>query len=484
MPKRVSTPTPAQSEPDGERMSDTVQLDGGFDAREVVRRRWRRALSLTGWAIVVPLASRAKRLLDAALAVFFVIALSPLMLSLALGSWVTKGRAIERVPRVGRYMVEFKLLRFPFSRERRLGAALIKLGLDRLPVLWNIITGDVSFVGPRIVGWDEIDPREHAARKRMNARPGLLSLWWLRKRANVAFDGEWEIDGEYVDNRSLSGDIGIALRSVPALLMGHGVETAPETVCILGMRIHNLSMIEASEVIMDRMRGDCQSRVCFVNADCGNIAYRDLDYHRCVSTADLTLGDGIGLKIAGELLRRDLRENVNGTDLFPRLLSMMNKEKRSLYLLGARAEVVEGVARHVETRYPDVRVLGWTDGYFDAGDEPDVISKIAAAAPDCLLVAMGAPRQDMWIMCNLEATNARVAIGVGGLFDFYSGRVRRAPSWMREIGLEWVYRLVQEPGRLWRRYIIGNWLFVARVLRERLLGPPSRLRQTKEEERL
>ncbi len=97
--------------------------------------------------------------------------------------------------------------------------------------------------------------------------------------------------------------------------------------------------------------------------------------------------------------------------------------------------------------------------------------QVRDSGADLLLVALGAPRQDLWIKKNIASTGARVAMGVGGLFDFYSGRIPRAPLWMREIGMEWFYRFTQEPGRLWKRYFVGNAVFLYRVIKERIVSP-------------
>ena len=117
-------------------------------------------------------------------------------------------------------------------------------------------------------------------------------------------------------------------------------------------------------------------------------------------------------------------------------------------------------------RFPEVQISGFRDGYFH--DEESLIKTIRESRTDVLLVAMGVPYQDEWIAANLDRLGVRVAMGVGGLFDFYSGRIPRAPQWVRELGLEWAFRLCQEPGRMWRRYIIGNTVFLARVVSARI----------------
>jgi N-acetylglucosaminyldiphosphoundecaprenol N-acetyl-beta-D-mannosaminyltransferase len=142
--------------------------------------------------------------------------------------------------------------------------------------------------------------------------------------------------------------------------------------------------------------------------------------------------------------------------------------------LGAKAEVVQGLVDWIRTHHPGVQIAGYHHGYFDPNDENRVIESIRDSGAHLLLVAFGAPRQDVWINRRLGETGTRVAIGVGGLFDFYSGRLPRAPLWMREIGFEWLYRMLQEPGRLWKRYLIGNCVFLFRVLKEKLF--PGRRR--------
>jgi N-acetylglucosaminyldiphosphoundecaprenol N-acetyl-beta-D-mannosaminyltransferase len=182
--------------------------------------------------------------------------------------------------------------------------------------------------------------------------------------------------------------------------------------------------------------------------------------------ADIVIPDGSGLNLACKIIGKPLLENVNGTDLFPFICRLCSEKGRSIYFLGAKPGVAEAVKKNVETSYPGIKVAGIRDGYFDREkDSEAVINEINRVAPDILMVAFGAPHQERWIDAHSGKLNAKVCIGVGGLFDFFSGRIPRAPKWMREFGLEWIYRLIQEPGRMWRRYIIGNPLFVFRVIK-------------------
>ena len=117
-----------------------------------------------------------------------------------------------------------------------------------------------------------------------------------------------------------------------------------------------------------------------------------------------------------------------------------------------------------------MKIAGYHHGYFSEEEKNSIFKKIEESGASLLLVAFGAPKQDIWIQKNIASMKLKVAMGVGGLFDFYSGNIPRAPLWMREMGLEWLYRLYQEPWRLWKRYVIGNPIFIYRVLKEKFLG--------------
>lgn len=245
------------------------------------------------------------------------------------------------------------------------------------------------------------------------------------------------------------------------------VAELPRT-CILGIPLHTVSMEEAILAITERLYAAQPSHVCFVNAHCANLAYRNPEYWRVLQTAALSFPDGVGLRLAGQLLGRPILHNVNGTDLFPLLCAALEESEAGVFLFGGRPGVPEAVRDWLSLHYPHARVCGWRHGYFSAEEEPLIVRQIADSGARLALVALGAPFQDLWISRHLPALGVKVAIGVGGLFDFYSGRFPRAPLWLRGCGGEWAYRLYQEPLRLWKRYLIGNPLFLSRVLRERL----------------
>ncbi len=166
------------------------------------------------------------------------------------------------------------------------------------------------------------------------------------------------------------------------------------------------------------------------------------------------------MRIASFLHGSPLVDNVNGTDLFPRLCRALEGSGVRVFLLGAKPGVAERLKERARWLYPKLIICGAHHGYFGDDEETEIIAAIRETGTDLLLVAMGVPQQEKWVARNLPSTGAVVAIGVGALFDFYSGKLRRPPVWMQRLGLEWFGRLVQEPGRLWRRYLLGNFRFL------------------------
>ncbi len=247
-------------------------------------------------------------------------------------------------------------------------------------------------------------------------------------------------------------------------------------VSLLGIPLDNLTMPEAVAEVVERTRERRRTVVTFVNAHCANVAWKDPAYLATLRSSDLTFADGSGMRLAGRLLGRQLRDNVNGTDMFPELVRVAPETGMKLYLLGARPGVTDAVAEWVRATSPETIVVGTDHGYHGPDEQDAVVARIREARPDILFVAMGVPAQEDWLDAHLDATGATVGIGVGGLFDMVSGRIPRAPVWMRDLGIEWTWRLAKEPGRMWQRYLVGNVVFVAHVLRERIGGLPARLR--------
>lgn len=459
--------------------ADGDPLKNAYTPGDLARRRRSRAAAARRWRLS-SLADTAKRAIDIAVSLALLSALFPVM---AAAAFLVRadGSALTTTTRIGAWGEPFHLLGFR-TGEGRTGRFLERTGLKSLPVLFNVLKGDLSFIGPRAVVPGEVSARERLARRRFSVRPGLVSLWWIRKRANIDFGTELESDTEYASTQTVKGDLGIALRAVPTALYGANAGEMADDIVIQGIPIDNVTMGEAIDDLLRMTRDRRPKQICFVNAHCANVAWKDSSYHKVLTSSARIWADGIGVKLAGKILGRPIKQNVNGTDLFPRLCEAIAGTPERLYLLGAKPGIAEAVKDWIAERYPDTVVAGFQDGYYAPEDEPEVIARIAASNATILMVAFGVPRQDVWIAENLDRLGVRVAMGVGGLFDFYSGKVDRAPQWVREIGFEWLFRVIQEPGRMWRRYFVGNAVFLAHVWQEKLFGktPHGRRPSSKE----
>ncbi len=251
----------------------------------------------------------------------------------------------------------------------------------------------------------------------------------------------------------------------------------PPTVRLFGLPIINTSTDGALTWLCARLDAGERTRVAFVNAHCVNQAARDATYRAALEDADVLLPDGSGLALAARMRGTHIVENLNGTDLIPALGRRLAASGHSVYLLGGTEGVAEAAAASLEARCPGLQVVGTRNGFFTPEEEDGVIADINATRADVVLVAMGVPRQDVWLRRVADRLGAALTVGVGGLFDFLSGRIPRAPMLLRRTGLEWTYRLYQEPRRMWRRYIAGNPEFVVRAALDVLPPKQQALRQ-------
>lgn len=239
---------------------------------------------------------------------------------------------------------------------------------------------------------------------------------------------------------------------------------------LFGLSIHNELLDRATAGIVDDARQKRRSRAVFVNAHVVNEMAAHPDYAATVAGAGTIFADGSGLAIAARLAGTPLADNVNGTDLFPLLAAMANEAGVGIFLLGGEPGVAEAAAAKLDSLGLGGAVVGTHHGHFrradDTATEDEVIAAINASGAAIVLVGMGVPLQDEWIADNHHRLNAPVAAGVGGLFDYFAGRVSRAPHWLRSIGMEWTWRLMLEPRRLAKRYLVGNAVFLAHAIRE------------------
>lgn len=244
--------------------------------------------------------------------------------------------------------------------------------------------------------------------------------------------------------------------------------SVPAAIRVRDIRLNNLSMDDALNAIHGALARQVPTRIAFVNADCVNIAARVPSYLQDLQAMDWVFADGVGMRLAGQWLKQPVRANVNGTDLFPRLCEQLAQDGHRLYLLGGAEGAAAGAAAWAQQHHPGLQIAGTQHGFISDDALPAALQALRESQADVLLVGLGAPRQERWIQTHAAHTGATVVVGVGGLFDYYSGNVARAPQWMRRSGLEWVWRLMQEPRRLFYRYVVGNWVFLARIAMDSL----------------
>ncbi|GMN14072.1 WecB/TagA/CpsF family glycosyltransferase [Altererythrobacter sp. MTPC7] len=208
--------------------------------------------------------------------------------------------------------------------------------------------------------------------------------------------------------------------------------------------------------------------VSFANAHCINVAQRDAGYRRALEASDMILPDGSGMRIAARLAGRSFDDNLNGTDLFPEICKRASETGDPIFLLGGRPGIAMRAGATMVSANQGLRIAGTADGYFRAAEEDALIERIKASGARILFVGFGVPLQEKWIERLRSRIDVPVVLAVGGLFDYYSGRIARAPALVRAVGCEWAWRLAMEPRRLASRYLVGNAIFMGHALRHAL----------------
>ena len=190
-----------------------------------------------------------------------------------------------------------------------------------------------------------------------------------------------------------------------------------------------------------------------------------------VATCDIINADGQSVVWASKILRKPLPERVAGIDLMQNLVQLAHQRQYRIFFFGARADIVREVVRRYSERYSERIIAGYHHGYFAPEEEAEIAQQIAASQADILFVAISSPKKEIFLHAYKHLINVPFVMGVGGAFDVVAGKVKRAPLWMQRCGLEWLYRLQQEPRRMWKRYLVTNSLFIWYVLQEKWMLP-------------
>jgi N-acetylglucosaminyldiphosphoundecaprenol N-acetyl-beta-D-mannosaminyltransferase len=230
----------------------------------------------------------------------------------------------------------------------------------------------------------------------------------------------------------------------------------------LGISLSVVSLQEIADTLYEFATNGPSMRVVYVNAHCVNIASSDARYRGILNSADLAYADGQGVVWAWRSLTGARIARVNIIDFFDALAQQLKAQHSRVYLLGAAQEVVSRAAEVLRER--GLKVVGFQNGFYPIEHEESVVQQINSLHPDIVMVGMGVPKQELWIQAHAAATGAHLCWGVGGFFDILAGRYWKTPGWVSHCGLEWLYLGVQNPGRMWKRYIVGNIVFVCRVM--------------------
>lgn len=416
------------------------------------------------------------RIVDLFAASVMIVITSPLLVYGLLKSVVANINAFELVFIYGTKNKTVGLYQFTYTGK-----------FKSLPVLINLLRGDVSLLGKKMeFAFETTDTtsqlfsrseKEQIDQDSATAslKPGLSSIEQINSATGLSFESSQR--SLLKAHSSLFNYLSALIRGIFVTILTRNfmpqIKHNNGPISVFGISLDNWTLSD----LLNDIKQACQAnnsvklqQYSFVNADCLNISCHNEAYRRSLKQSKRIFADGIGVRLACLSKGHPLRDNLNGTDMFPRLCELAAEQQLSIFLLGGEEGVAAATAENMLQQYSNLKIAGVHNGYFNMSGNSEennqIVAQINQSNADILLVAMGAPLQERWLEDNKPQLNCSVGIGVGGLFDFYSNRIKRAPLWLRQMGMEWSYRLLQEPSRMWQRYIIGNPTFIFRVWQE------------------
>ncbi len=334
-------------------------------------------------------------------------------------------------------------------------------------VLWSVLRGDVRLVGmPMTLSLTEFQKRQFALYQQNKA--GLINAVRVHNASGLDTDYPVQLL-EQQFNSSFSQYMLLLIRGLFSwLLFNHQDKhlDVPENYTLFGLKIANDTMASAVDWSVSCSPREAKPHCklgFFINVNSINLSFRTPQYAANLNQSDRNFSDGLGMRLAAKRAGIHIKANVNGTDMLPQLCNVIATKGCSIYLLGSEPGIAQKAATNLSKQHPGLIISGTAHGYFDRENSQPVIDHINNSGTDILLVALGSPDQELWLLKNKAKLNCRTALAVGGLLDFNAGKVSRAPLWLRELGMEWVWRLLQEPKSKFARYVIGNPLFMIRT---------------------
>ena len=235
---------------------------------------------------------------------------------------------------------------------------------------------------------------------------------------------------------------------------------------IMGLPVDNLSISETLDIIEEKINKGLPCQHVVINAAKVVEASKNSQLRTIIEECEIINADGQSIVWASKLLNINLKERVAGIDLMEKLVELSAKKGYGLFFLGAKQEILDKVVEKYTAKYPGINISGAINGYYSAEEEDSVAQKIKDSKAKILFVAISSPKREIFLKTYRDVMSVPFIMGVGGSFDVVAGLTKRAPLWMQKFGLEWFYRLLQEPSRMWKRYLYGNTQFILLLLKE------------------
>ncbi len=350
-----------------------------------------------------------------------------------------------------------------------------ELTIERPIDVQRVETGSQTGQGllPRARFFDVLLRNSPLIGTRMNAsmRRGWVSPIEARVHLGIPYGDLVSEERRCLEERSFTKNISVLLRAFVAWLLSSRKGLRPEPrPHIVSAVVDNITIEDVLAYLVAPPSGNHTRIVYIVHPHALNLAASDKKFQEQLRRGHLVLPDGIGIRIAASILGVSLRHNLNGTDLLPQICKAAADSDLPLVLIGAKPEIVSACAENLCRDTPGLSIPLYHDGYVDDGQSKQLARQIQEIGRCIVLVGMGSPLQEQWAYKYLAHVPNVTVVTVGGLFDFFSGKIPRAPMAWRELGIEWLWRLRQEPRRLAKRYLLGNPRFLYLALKQRFLG--------------
>ncbi|WP_440873953.1 WecB/TagA/CpsF family glycosyltransferase [Thalassotalea sp. PLHSN55] len=332
-------------------------------------------------------------------------------------------------------------------------------------LLLDILQNKLAFCGISLKHQVSFEMQD-IVKAQFDCKPALFSLYDLHQQTGLAVQDADELLLKQLTSTKANW-VALFTKSVLCLVVYRSNKALKRSkrISLFGLPLNNIMMQEAVHLVThtERALQSAPKLTFFINVNSINLALKNATFYQQLQQADHLLADGSGMRLAAKSAGYLLEDNNNGTDMLPHLCKSCIAHKKSLFLLGSAPGVADKTAKNLQAQFRGLNIAGTAHGYFSDNETAQLIADINDSGCDILLVAMGSPMQEQWLLAHKHKLHCQSALAVGGLFDFYSGRISRSPMWLRELGLEWLWRLAKEPVAKFNRYVIGNPLFLFRI---------------------